>query len=49
VVDNPSALVESAAVAAASVLGGLARFSVMRLWEFAPAEREVLATPTPVG
>ena len=37
VVDSPSALVESTAVAAASVLGGLARFSLMRLWEFAPA------------
>jgi len=37
VVDNPSAVIESGAVAAASVLGGAARFSVMRLWEFAPA------------
>jgi putative flippase GtrA len=37
VVDSPTALMESVAVAAASVLGGLARFSVMRLWEFAPA------------
>jgi putative flippase GtrA len=36
VVDAPTALMESAAVAAASVLGGLARFCVMRLWEFAP-------------
>jgi putative flippase GtrA len=49
VVNSPSPLVESGAVAAASVLGGAARFSVMRLWEFAPAEREVLPTPTPVG
>jgi putative flippase GtrA len=49
VVDNPSAVIESGAVAAASVLGGAARFSVMRLWEFAPAKREVLPTPTPVG
>lgn len=39
VVDTPTALMESGAVAAASVLGGLARFSVMRLWEFAPAPR----------
>ena len=37
VVDTPTALMESAAVAAASVLGGIARFSVMRLWEFAPS------------
>jgi putative flippase GtrA len=39
VVDTPTALMESAAVAVACVLGGLARFSVMRLWEFAPAQR----------
>jgi putative flippase GtrA len=39
VVEDPTALTESVAVAAASVLGGLARFSVMRLWEFAPAAR----------
>jgi putative flippase GtrA len=39
VVDDPTALMESAAVATASVLGGVARFSVMRLWEFAPADR----------
>lgn len=39
VVDRPTALVESAAVTVASVLGGLARFSLMRLWEFAPAPR----------
>ena len=39
VVESPTALMESAAVAAASVLGGVARFSVMRLWEFAPAAR----------
>jgi putative flippase GtrA len=38
VVDSPTALMESAAVASASVLGGLARFSVMRLWEFAPSQ-----------
>lgn len=37
VVASPTALMESAAVAVASVLGGLARFTVMRLWEFAPA------------
>jgi putative flippase GtrA len=36
VVDSPTAAMESAAVAAAGVLGGLARFGVMRLWEFAP-------------
>lgn len=40
VVESPTALMESAAVAAASVLGGVARFSVMRLWEFAPAAPE---------
>ena len=39
VVESPTALMESTAVAAASVLGGVARFSVMRLWEFAPAAR----------
>jgi putative flippase GtrA len=37
VVDGPTALVESIAVASASVLGGVARFGVMRLWEFAPS------------
>ena len=37
VVDSPTALMESIAVATAGVLGGVARFSVMRLWEFAPA------------
>jgi putative flippase GtrA len=46
VVDRPTALMESGVVAAASVLGGLARFSVMRRWEFAPAEREVASAPT---
>jgi len=54
VVESPTALMESIAVAAASVLGGLARFSVMRLWEFAPAARPealpVAERPTaPVG
>jgi putative flippase GtrA len=39
VVEGPTALMESIAVASASVLGGIARFSVMRLWEFAPAAR----------
>lgn len=42
VVDRPTALMESAAVTVASVLGGLARFSLMRLWEFAPAQPEAL-------
>jgi putative flippase GtrA len=37
VVGRPTELMESAAVAAASVIGGLARFAVMRLWEFKPA------------
>jgi len=47
VVDRPTALMESAAVTVASVLGGLARFSLMRLWEFAPARPEALGrTPT---
>jgi putative flippase GtrA len=41
VVDSPTALMESAAVASASVLGGLARFSVMRLWAFAPSAQDV--------
>jgi putative flippase GtrA len=35
-VARPTPLMESAAVASASVLGGLARFAVMRLWAFAP-------------
>jgi putative flippase GtrA len=46
VVDRPTALVESAAVASASVLGGLARFSVMRLWEFAPSAPDARADRT---
>ena len=45
VVDTPTALMESAAVAVASVLGGIARFSVMRLWEFAPAAPARSLTP----
>ena len=54
VVEGPTALMESIAVASASVLGGIARFSVMRLWEFAPAARPealpVAERPTaPVG
>lgn len=36
VVASPSELMESAAIVVASVLGGLIRFTVMRLWEFAP-------------
>ena len=40
VVSKPTELMESAAVAAASVVGGLARFTVMRLWEFKPAARQ---------
>ncbi len=42
VVDDPSPLLESLAVAAASVLGGAARFAVLRYWVFAgtrPAPR----------
>jgi putative flippase GtrA len=46
VVESPTALMESIAVASASVLGGVARFSVMRLWEFAPAARPEIA-PVP--
>jgi len=46
VVESPTALMESIAVASASVLGGIARFSVMRLWEFAPAARPEI-TPAP--
>ena len=46
VVESPTALMESIAVASASVLGGVARFSVMRLWEFAPAARPEIA-PAP--
>jgi putative flippase GtrA len=46
VVESPTALMESIAVASASVLGGIARFSVMRLWEFAPAARPEIA-PAP--
>ena len=46
VVESPTALMESIAVASASVLGGIARFSVMRLWEFAPAARpEIVSGP----
>jgi putative flippase GtrA len=46
VVEGPTALMESVAVASASVLGGIARFSVMRLWEFAPAARpEIVSAP----
>ncbi|MBA3906385.1 MAG: GtrA family protein [Pseudonocardiales bacterium] len=37
-VERPTELMESAAVVSASLLGGLARFSVMRLWEFAPSD-----------
>jgi putative flippase GtrA len=48
VVNSPTALMESVAVAVASVLGGLARFGVMRLWEFAPAA-EAQATPAVYG
>lgn len=33
-VDSPSPLLESAAVATASVLGGLGRFLIMRYWVF---------------
>jgi len=41
-VARPTQLMESVAVAAASLFGGIARFSVMRLWEFAPhAQRGV--------
>ncbi len=46
VVDSPTAPMESGAVAAASVLGGLARFSVMRLWEFASSTPDVMPAST---
>jgi putative flippase GtrA len=36
VVVRPTELTEAGAVATASVFGGLARFTVMRRWEFAP-------------
>jgi len=36
-VARPTELMESAAIVTASLLGGLIRFTVMRLWEFAPA------------
>jgi putative flippase GtrA len=37
IVGHPTELMESAAIVSASLLGGLARFAVMRRWEFAPA------------
>lgn len=40
-VERPTELMESGAVATASVVGGLARFTVMRLWEFPPTGRQV--------
>ena len=39
-VDDPTALQESVAVAAASVLGGLARFAVLRNWVFGDESRQ---------
>ncbi len=36
-VASPTQLMESVAVAGASLFGGIARFAVMRLWAFAPA------------
>ena len=55
VVDSPSPVQETLAVAAASVLGGLGRFLVLRYWVFGAAERnagpvitsEHVATTTP--
>lgn len=40
-VDQPTPLLESAVVAAASVLGGAGRFLLLRFWVFAHADREV--------
>jgi putative flippase GtrA len=47
VVDGPTALEESVAVAAASAVGGAVRFLVLRNWVFAPqpASRGVAARP----
>jgi len=39
-VDDPTALQESVAVAAASVLGGLARFALLRNWVFGDESRQ---------
>ncbi len=39
-VDDPTALQESVAVAAASILGGLARFAVLRNWVFGDESRQ---------
>jgi putative flippase GtrA len=47
VVQRPTELMESGAVATAGVLGGLARFAVMRLWEFAPPGRPASRPPHP--
>jgi putative flippase GtrA len=52
-VDDPTALQESVTVAAASVLGGLARFAVLRNWVFGDESRHggaprVLPGPRPL-
>jgi putative flippase GtrA len=54
VVDDPSSLQESMAVAGASVLGGLLRFLVLRNWVFAARRRSVrhggpVLRPTPAA
>ena len=40
-VETPTALLETAVVAAASVLGGAGRFLLLRFWVFSQADREV--------
>lgn len=54
VVTDPSAGLEAAAVASASVVGGVVRFAVLRWWVFAdradePAPPTARRRPTPVG
>ncbi|WP_219418330.1 GtrA family protein [Pseudonocardia nigra] len=50
VVTDPAPVLESGTVAAASVLGGISRFLVMRYWVFggSPDEREPAAAEEPV-
>lgn len=51
-VAHPTQLMESIAVAAAGLVGGIARFAVMRLWAFAPthaARRRLNAAGHPAG
>jgi putative flippase GtrA len=40
-VENPTPLLESAVVAAASVLGGAARYLLLRFWVFSHSDRDV--------